>query len=169
MRVLSKNFNRVFRSVNHQVQCLFNLDFFFFHHRDVSCSGLAFYRSRDAGCDDLLVFQSKSFQGNDLLGRLDDEVAGHFLATDINDTASVGSLFDLNSNQLVITIHSHQDSVATGVILLDHLGRQHALEAFDTSQTDALLDHVHVGLVVPASNDDQLTLLTLGVLRSGQL
>ena len=99
--------------------------------------------------------------------RADREIASHFEAVDAQ--ALLILLRSFHAEQLIVAEYSEEKHVLNSVEFLDEVLGNDAFEGLDALEANALLDEVHVGLVVPATYHDELALLALGVLRAGKL
>ena len=78
-------------------------------------------------------------------------------------------LSDIQPDELVVAVDPQEDAIVARPELLHHVTREHALKTLDALKTDALLHHVHVGLVVPPAHNYKFRLLALGILWPGKL
>ena len=102
-----------------------------------------------------------------LILRADCEITGHLEA--VNAQAFLVFLRGFHAEKLVVAEYSEEKHVVHSVEFLYEVLGDDAFEGLDALETDALLNEVHVGLVVPAAHHDELTLLALSVLRARQL
>lgn len=91
--------------------------------------------------------------GQDLFRCLDCEVASSVKAVHLDHSLLRWVLSDTYSNQLVVAVHPHKNSVSQGEVLLNEVRGNDAFETFDTAKTDSLPDKVHIRLMVPATDD----------------